>query len=452
MNAPVYPAPRLARVMLDGPGSIGPGDGFTYPQRGVASPYYARSIGQRIGDDFIQLGECGLAGATTLQKFQAGFGYLTSVGGGRIIIPRGTTDLGQDLLTITADNIIISGHHPEGSKIHCSAATGDIVTIGDGVSNPHRSYVECLSIRGDGNRAGAGLRFRNGYDCGGRHLMFAGMDRSIQGDGGSNQCYLTLDDIITFDGRQALVLGDAGGKVLQAYLSRLKLTSCSGAAILLVDVSGLLAHNCETLFAGRGFQTFPGKGQGIDACYLGNIFLDSSVNESAFVGTTGDSTGSGKVWDLNFGPGSRLSTGGITNGANGLRIEGFAPRDISGVSADAARIMNHGGHGVSIVNAEDTSLNDCNIWSNGQKAPGTSAGVYSDGSANGTRIGGGRIGPCQRLAAATHKYAVLWGAGSDRNYIGGGVDLSGFTVAAMNGNPPGANSVVGEYIAKQAWP
>lgn len=454
MTAPAYPSPRLARVLLNGPGSVGPGDGFTYAQRGgdPAAPNYLRSIGQRFGDDFIQLAECGLPGATTLQRFQAGVSFLSSRGGGRLVIPRGTTDLGQDLLTVTPDNIIISGHHAEGSIIHSSAQSGDIVSIGDGVANPHRTYVECLSIHGDGNRQGAGLRFRNGYDCGGRHLMFAGMDRSIQGDGGSNQCYLTLDDIITFDGTQALTLGDTGGKVIQAYLTRLKLTSCSDAAYLLVNVSGLFAHNCESLFAGRGLATFPSKGQAIDACYLGNIFLDSSVNESAFVATNGDSTGSGKIWDLNFGQGARLSTGGVTTGATGLRIVGYAPRDISGVSADAARIMNHGGHGVSLVNAEDTAFNDCNVWANGQKNPGNFSGIFNDGSANGTKVNSGRIGPCQRLPAVTHQYAILWGAGSDRNYVGGGVDMSGFTVAAMNSNPPGANSVVGEYIAKKAWP
>jgi hypothetical protein len=294
-------------------------------------------------------------------------------------------------------------------------ASGDVIQIGNGTTNPNNVVVSGLTINGTVARtSGAAVHLMNGHFIRLADLRITGNQyNAIVFDGGAQQFGYFLENFEIDSGTYGLVLGANGTPLQDVFVSKgiVANTTTSGAIIYVasgwyfsdVDIAG---NN------GYGLMTYPGSGQAVLAGHLKNVLTDSLTRSGYYIATNG-----GTVKELSLSD-PWVSTVGTASGDHGIKFSAATSGAIDGVSIENPRISNNYGDGIYVdANSVNVSILNPQVCSNSTAGSALFSGIEFAAGAQQFAVTGGISGLCGLFDSTNlQAYGVKVDAGSSNNY------------------------------------
>lgn len=355
-------------------------------------------------------------------------------------LPGGTIKVTPGMV-VTSSNWEMVGQGQRATVITSAVATGDVLSIGDGIAATTSVVLRNISFTSSVARASdATLRVRNGFDIELEDLSFgANQAVCIQLDGGANQYLYKVKNLITFSGTIGLLVGRSGGLVQNLWWSDGTISNASDAGVLLENVSGMFARNTEVLTCNKGIVTFPAVGQGVKALFFSDLFIDTCVMDGLNILTNG-----GQVRDCNFSNIWAASNGASTGNAGILISPGAGL--VKGITISTPRVVNNGGHGINIAGGTDIDLSNAQVFCNSTKTVNGFDGIRVSGGVTEFSIQGGRSGLGGEFVTNNQRYGISVEAGDSDNYTILGCDVRQNTTAGISDLGAGTNKHIANCL------
>jgi len=363
--------------------------------------------------DTVSVKDFGAVGDGTTNDraaIQAAIDAVGAAGGGIVYVPPGDYILNSGLAW-TASDVNLVGAGMGATRLICTFASGDIVTIGNGIANPNNCSVSDLSITSNVVKVGgAALVMRNAYNC--RFLRFrleANMYEGVVVDGGSGQFINYIDDFIIDSGLHGIVLSRDGTLPQDVFIQNGVIANCTGSGLFMKHCSGVYCTYLDLLTCQRGVYTLPSVGQRVVAVFMDGVIGDTCVENGFDITTNG---GLVADWIMSNCWGA---SNGQTTGQNGLRIAAGAGT-VSGINISNSLFFNNGGDGILLLSCSDIHLSNVSCHVNSKTVPGNKHGLEVAAGVSQWSVTNGNFGTAGLFSTNDQGYGIFIAAGASDNY------------------------------------
>lgn len=374
------------------------------------------------------------SGAWTVASATAGIQEavtaVQSAGGGVALLPAGSLTI-HATITVTANDVTISGVGVHATQIACGAGSYDCI----GTTAAY-TRIANLSIVGTGRTGGYGINADNAgsivvEDVNISHC-FSGVRLWVITIAHLNRMY------ITFSNSSGVGIYMYGGndQTIQNIVMDNDPLSMPFAGIEIDATGGAFLDNLDIIHASNGLLLSPPPGSDIIALNVSHAWFDSGGNGINILPTGAGGGGTQAVTNFRC-----IGCWTASNSGNGVNVSNLYVSDIAFIGLTS---FNNGQHGVSM--GSEVSISDSKIASNSQSG---SAGydniVVAAGATNfriqNNQIGGNYLGMTEFAA-----YDVLLLTGAGDNFIVSGNTLTTPVTATLVDAATGTHAVVRDNI------
>lgn len=352
--------------------------------------------------------------------------YVSNVGGG--VKLKAKKYRINNKVTINSSNVVLAGVGEGASVIVSNVTDGDLITIGDGKTNPNNVIIKDLSILVNAKMtSGSVIKIVNGHACSVRNFrldgeFYNGITLLAGGESANEQFIYRVENFeingVYSDSNDGIVIGDGAGDpnlVQDVWISRGVIANCGGDGIKHVNASGIYADNVDVLGCKNGITFVPSENQKVKGSFYTACLSDTCSKHGWLFDTRG-----GVISDLiiNGCWGSSCGTTSDDNGFMFTTASGGSSGYLSGIVMNGAHAVNNMGSGIRIAGGTGISLSNCECSSNGMSGPGKH-GVEILDFVSGVIISGGRCSKSAAISLNNQDYGVFIGNGVNHLSISG---------------------------------
>lgn len=421
-----------AAILRDDLASVDPDKGAElvgFKQLGTGA--VNRDVMEKLRESFSvkDFGAVGDGVANDAPAIQAAIDAAVAAGGRKVLIPAGTYNLNSGIVW-TGGGVSLIGDGERTTTLRCTFASGDILCIGDGTANPNDCLISDLSITSTvAKTSGAAVRFRNGHNLKAANLRLnSNLYYGFQFDGGAGQFLYYLENFEINSGVNGIICG-AVGFPQDIWVSDGIIAGCSGAAILLKNVSGWYFEHLDLLGCDSGITTFPDSGQIVKAGFLTAVIADT-CNSSGFKFFTNGGYVSDVIMNGSWG-----ASCGVTDNGHGMHVDG----DVRSLQVGDCRFVNNKGSGILLQQGLDVTISNTQCLSNSQMGSGIQHGFEVSAGVSQWSVNGGVFGQGGEFSTNNQGWGILVNTGASNNYSIIGANLLGNVTGALSDGGSGTS-------------
>ncbi|HXN95987.1 MAG TPA: glycosyl hydrolase family 28-related protein [Candidatus Acidoferrales bacterium] len=293
---------------------------------------------------------------------------VAAVNGGTVFVPAGTYKI-SSTLQWTSTKVYLAGVTQQVSILSFANSTGDLISIGDGVTAPSYVGVSRFTVTASVSKSsGAAIRVQNSsYVFLDNIILGLNLFTGFQFDGGAQQLFYFLNTFAIQSGTNGILIGASGGLVQELRIANSTMNRTTGPGINVVNASGV--YLSKLVAAGNnGVLINPGNGQYVTALFCDQVIADTCPTNNWLLAPTG----TGVITNISL----VNCWGSSCTNAGGAGFSIVAGGTVQGVTLTNFIAENNQGPGISCVAGTKIGLVNCQVGANSQASSGAYHGAY----------------------------------------------------------------------------